>query len=266
MMTTISGISKASRRQLTRLHRNTRGIVGVAEAASLLNADHVRTAKLLAHWAAQGWTRRLHRGLYLLIPLEANSPGEWTTDPWLLADRLFDPGYIAGWSACEHWGFTEQVFNDIAVFTSARIRQRKVTVDRFTFALRKINKRLIFGTTTIWRGNAPIQVSDPTRTLLDVLDAPRWAGGMRHAGQVCESYFESTHRNEELLIVYLERLNNAAIAKRLGFLLETMQIDSRLIEPLRRQLSSGYALLDPSVAARGKFSSRWRLRINVRLD
>ena len=264
-MNSSAGISESNRRQLSRLHRHAHGVVDVAETASLLKLDRVQAAKLLAHWAAQGWTRRLRRGLYLLIPLEANSPAEWSTDPWLVAVRLYEPGYIGGWSACEHWGFTEQVFNDIAVFTSAPIRERRLHIDQFTFAVRKRVKRLMFGTRTVWRSNTPVQVSDPTRTLLDVLDAPKWGGGIRHVAQICESYFASTHRDDKLLLSYLKRLHNAAIAKRLGYLLEMTQVESALVERLRRQVTTGYALLDPSAPARGRFFSRWRLRINVEL-
>jgi len=107
MMDNLAGISETHRRYLTQLHRHTNGLVDVEEAASLLGLDRLRAAKLLARLAAQGWARRLRRGLYLLIPLEATSPEDWSEDAWIVAARVFRPAYIAGWSACEHWGFTE---------------------------------------------------------------------------------------------------------------------------------------------------------------
>ncbi len=265
-MSALAGISESSRRQLTKLHRNTSGLLDVDEAATILGLDRVTTAKLLARWSAQGWARRLRRGLYLLIPLEAVSPDDWSADPWIIAERLFKPGYIAGWSACEHWGFTEQIFRDVAVFTAAPTRQRKLLVDQTTFALRKIPQSALFGLRPAWRTNVRVSVSDPTRTIVDILDDPRWGGGIRHVTEILDAYLNSEHRNEALLIEYIERLGNAAVAKRLGYLCEAVtgqNGDQSFPDKLRRFVSSGYSLLDPAVAPRGSFVARWNLRINV---
>jgi predicted transcriptional regulator of viral defense system len=263
-MDTLAGISESNRRLLTVLHRHTSGLVDVEESARLLKLDRSKAAKLLAQWSAQGWARRLRRGLYLLVPLEATSPENWTEDPWLVAARLFAPGYIAGWSACEHWGFTEQIFRDVAVFTARPLRQRTVTVDQTSFVLRKVSKSLLFGSISVWRKGAAVQVSDPSRTIVDVLDQPRWGGGLRHVSQILDAYLASTHRNDQLLIEYVRRLGNAAVAKRLGYLYEVKAgaADS-MLEPLRKQLTTGIALLDPTVEARGPIVTRWNLRVNV---
>ena len=262
----LAGISETSRRQLTKLHRNTSGLLDVDEAAALLGLDGVRAAKLLAHWSSQGWVRRLRRGLYLLIPLEATSPDDWSADPWVIAERLFKPGYVAGWSACEHWGFTEQIFRDVAVFTAAPIRQRKLLVDQTTFALRKIPKRMLFGLHPVWRTHVKVSVSDPTRTIIDILDDPGWGGGVRHVAQILDAYVSSEHRNETLLLDYVARRGNAAVAKRLGFLWEIIvgrKEDQSFLNQLLKFVGPGYALLDPAVAPRGPFLSKWNLRANV---
>ena len=266
-MHTLAGISESNRRLLTSLHRHTSGLVDVDEATRLLKLDRPKAAKLLAQWTTQGWARRLRRGLYLLVPLEATSPENWSEDPWLVAARLFAPGYIAGWSACEHWGFTEQTFRDVAVFTAAALHQRSVRVDNTTFALRTIAAGSLFGLSPVWRKNIAVQVSDPSRTIVDVLDQPRWGGGLRHVSEVIEAYLASSYRNEALLIEYVARLGNAAVAKRLGYLWETkVGAEAGLLEPLRKLLTSGIALLDPSVEARGPIVTRWNLRVNVNID
>lgn len=266
-MSSLAGISESNRRLLTTLHRHAPGLVDVDEAAALLKLDRVQTAKLLAQLAAQGWLRRIRRGLYVLIPLEATSPEDWSADPWLIAARVFQPCYIAGWSACEYWGFTEQIFRDVAVFTAAAIRQRRETIDRTVFALRKVSQHALFGTRLVWRAERQVPVSDPTRTLIDILDDPKWGGGVRHVLQIVEAYWSSEHRDEARLVDYLKRVGNAAAAKRLGYLLEKIGAgEAAAIERLQRSITTGYARLDPSVAARGPFVARWNLQINVDLE
>lgn len=266
-MSNIAGISETNRKYLTQLHRHTNGLVEVDEVARFLEFDRVRAAKLLAQFAEQGWARRLRRGLYVLIPLEATSPEDWTEDAWLVASRVFKPGYIAGWSACEYWGLTEQVFRDVAVFTTSAIRARRTTIDRTTYVLRKIPDRLLFGTRTVWRKEVAVPVSDPPRTLIDTLDDPIWGGGIRHVAQIIEAYWSSEHRNDVLLLDYLKQLGNAAAAKRLGYLLETLGLaDSILLDQLQAFVTAGYARLDPAVPARGPFVARWNLRANVEIN
>jgi predicted transcriptional regulator of viral defense system len=263
-MNDLAGISEANRRYLTLLHRHTNGLVDIDKAARLLEMDHTKVSKLLARMASQGWVRRLRRGVYLLIPLEAASPDDWSVDPWIVADHLFKPAYIAGWSACEHWGFTEQIFRDVAVFTAAAIRERSMTVDRTVFVLRKIPEELLFGTHTVWRRETRVEVSDPTRTLVDIMDEPKWGGGIRHLSRVLEAYLVSEHYDRSKLLEYLERVGNYAAAKRLGYLLETLPTNQApLINDLRPLITEGYALLDPSAPTKGPFVARWNIRVNV---
>ncbi len=263
-MNDLAGISETNRRYLTQLHRYANELVDIADAATLLGMDRSKASKLLSRLASQGWARRLRRGVYLLIPLEATSPEDWSIDPWIVADHLFKPAYIAGWSACEHWGLTEQIFRDVAVFTAAAIRERSLTIDQTEFILRKIPEELLFGTRSVWRKETRVEVSDPTRTLVDIMDDPKWGGGIRHSMRVLEAYLDSEHYDENLLLDYVKRVGNYAVVKRLGYLLERFPKDqSSLVDELQPLVSEGYALLDPGGPAKGPFVAHWRVRVNV---
>jgi predicted transcriptional regulator of viral defense system len=263
-MENLAGILEKNRRYITLLHRQTNGIVTVKDAAQLLGLDRKETARLLAALSNQGWARRLRRGLYLLIPLEAASPKDWQADPWVLADHLFKPAYIAGWSACEHWGFTEQIFLDIAVFTSASIRQRRIRIDQLNYVLKKVPQKQFFGTRNVWRDHTRINVSDPSRTLVDILDDPEWGGGMRHVVQILDNYLDSQYYDGDLLIDYITRIGNSSPAKRLGFILEMRHSEKKgLLEKLITLINSGYVMLDPTIPSMGPYISRWNVRANI---
>ncbi len=107
-------------------------------------------------------------------------------------------------------------------------------------------------------------ISDPSRTLVDILDDPRLGGGIRAVADVLREYMASGHRDDDLLIAYGDRLGNQAAFKRLGYLLEELQLDaSALITACRSRRSAGLIALDPSVKARGRILRRWGLRITV---
>jgi len=263
-MEELAGISEKNRRFLTLLHRNTNGIVTVEETSTLLELDRKDAAKMLSAMSTQGWVRRLRRGLYLLIPLEATSPEDWHADPWVVADHVFKPAYMAGWSACEHWGFTEQIFLDIAVFSSSSIRERKIKIDQTNFVLKKISKEFFFGTQSVWRNNTKVNVSDPTRTVVDILDDPKWGGGMRHVIQILNVYLDSEYYDGDRVVDYIKRIGNSSPAKRLGFLLEKFNKGKEdLVNKLVPMIKEGYVLLDPTIPERGSYISNWNVRANL---
>ncbi|MFV2044788.1 MAG: type IV toxin-antitoxin system AbiEi family antitoxin domain-containing protein [Anaerolineales bacterium] len=262
----MAGISEKNRKALARLHSSSSGLIDTSDVVNLLKLDRGEASKFLSYLSRQGWARRVGKGTYLLIPLEASTTQAWSEDSWILAHRLYSPGYIAGWTATEFWGLTEQIFRDICVFTTARIRERQVSVDGTKFVLRKISQRRLYGLHSEWRKDVRIEVSDATKTLIDILDPPKWGGGIRHVSHVLGSYLDSEFLNYDLMVSHLEHARSGAIAKRLGYLLENHGIDDpALLESIRSLMTEGYALLDPSLPSRGKYVARWRLRVNAGL-
>jgi predicted transcriptional regulator of viral defense system len=102
-------------------------------------------------------------------------------------------------------------------------------------------------------------VSDPSRTVLDMLNDPLVGGGLRPTVDMFINYLKSEKRDLTRLINYAERLGNGAVFKRLGFLLEQLSREEQeVMAACRVRLTTGNARLDPAVPA-DKLVSRWRL-------
>jgi len=97
-MKTLAGIGKEDRKRLSELFRETKGTISVTDAAGILKVTSTDAAKMLSRWAKKGWLSRVRRGLYVRVPLESRTPDIPLEDPWMIADRLFSPCYIGGWS------------------------------------------------------------------------------------------------------------------------------------------------------------------------
>ena len=109
-------------------------------------------------------------------------------------------------------------------------------------------------------------MSDPSRTVVDMLDDPSFGGGIRHVAHALSEYFDS-HVDEEVLLSYVERRGNRSVYKRLGYLIEAQNIPSpELIHACRSRMSTGLVDLDPAVPATGRITKRWNLRVNVDLS
>jgi hypothetical protein len=124
----------------------------------------------------------------------------------------------------------------------------------------------MFGTRNVWRRDVRVAVSDPSRTVIDVLNNPGLGGGIRHVAAVLEEYLRSEHRDDALLIEYGDRLGNRTVFKRLGWLLELLDIDGPLKDACLARRSAGLSKLDPTVSGTGRIVRRWGLRVNVDLQ
>jgi predicted transcriptional regulator of viral defense system len=265
-MTEALGISIANRERLETLHRRLRGPFSVAEAAAVWSLDARRARRLLAYLAARGWLSRVRRDCYTTVPLGATSPTQWREDPWVVAAKTFAPCYLGGWTACEHWGLTEQIFSEVVVITSRKARHRLVEIQGTRFRVKVVSEKRMFGLRDVWRAQNRVKVSDPARTVVDLLDDPPLGGGMRHVAELLRNYFEGSSRNDKDLASHALAFGSGAVFKRLGYLLETLVINApELSELCASKVSAGINLLDPGAKPAGVIVTRWGLRLNVHL-
>ena len=254
-----SGLSAVSREQLSRLLRDSPSVLTASVAASTLGMTQIAAARRLATWSRAGWLARVRRGAYVPVPIESASSDVALEDPWSIATAMFAPCYIGGWSAAEHWGLTEQIFRSLCVMTTTRPRNRKPLLRKARFELHTVPSTHFIGLKAVWRGGARVQVTDPARTLIDMLAAPALAGGIRHLVEMLGSLLRDQPKEVTKLGTYASKLGNGSVFKRMGFLLQRDhpgQMD--LIELCRQNLSAGYAKLDPAVPA-DRLATAWRV-------
>lgn len=253
----------APRARLAAVLRATKEVVSIGAAARTLHLERTAAAKLLSRWAHQGWLRRVGPGVYVAVPLVLAGSEQVVEDPWVLVPTLFGECYIGGWTAAHHWDLTEQLFNDTVVFTTRRINEKRVRAQGVVFLLHHAARKHLFGMKAIWRGTARVSVSDPARTVIDMLAMPDTGGGIDHVVECLAAYLKAPASDHALLIRYAEQFGNGAIFKRLGFLAETRFHQPELAAACRARLTQGYAKLDPTLTCR-RLITAWRLWVPER--
>lgn len=187
-------------------------------------------------------------------------------DPWVVGSSAFEPAYIAGWSAAEHWDMTEQIYRSVLMATARRPRDRHPTLGGTGFVLHTVPSSKHVGLMPVWRDGSRVYVTDPAKTIVDVLANPIWGGGIRSASEMLDEYLHRGDRDDARLVEYGDLVGSGAMFKRLGYLLErTDPPTSALVEACRARRSSGINDLDPSVNAGGPILSAWGIRRNVDL-
>ena len=259
----IGGLTAPGRRDLAEVLSHGARTTTVEQAASALGISRREAAKRLSAWASRGWLRRVRRGLYLAVPVDAPDPAAWTEDPWYLADLAWSPCYVTGWSAANHWSLTDQIFRPTVVATTQRVRQVEQELATNTYLLHHVGpERLEWGLRGEWRHERRVLVADQARTVAEMLDVPALGGGIRHVTEILDTYLMDGDLSA--LTDALERLGNGAAFKRLGYLAERLGVDdTHLLEACQRGLTSGVSRLDPDLPAIGSRSSRWGLLVNA---
>jgi predicted transcriptional regulator of viral defense system len=252
-----------SRARLAAVLRATKEVVSVSITSQTLGIDRRRAAQMLSRWTAQGWLRRIGHGLYVPVPLDLAGSEQVVADPWALVPSLFGQCYVGGWTAAHHWDLTEQLFNETVVFTTRRVVDKRAIAQGAVFIIHNMAVKRFFGLKTLWRGSTKVAVSDPARTLIDMIAAPEVGGGIDHVADCLSAYLSSKVADRDLLIQYAEDFENGVVFKRLGFLADARLHDATLAAACRARLTKGYARLDPAMAS-PKLVTGWRLWVPER--
>lgn len=254
-----SGLGRLEREALALLLHDTTAIITVVEAANLWSLTRTQAAKRLALYNRKGWLKRIAQGVYIPVPLQSLTSDVVPEEPFVVATQLFSPCYIGGMNAANHWDLTEQLFKSVTVMTEKRIMNRAQNIAGTEYIIHVLKPRYFFGLETVWLGGVKVKISDPTRTLVDMLMFPAFCGGLSFINDVLVSYFKSDFKKVDLLISYLDQAKNGAALKRLGFFLELNFPDEKeLIHYCSNHLSAGYAKLHPGQRCT-KLIRRWRL-------
>ncbi len=236
-------------------------IFTVSEVAIVLGISQEDASKSLSRWAHQGLVIRLRQGLYSLFSLDSMNPEQPLENMWILVPKIFDPGYVGGWSAAEYWDFTEQIFRDICVFTEKENPPKKQEVLGIRYSVSHVSHKANFGTEIVWIKSKQVHVSDPHKTIIDMLNNPIHGGGIQHTIDCVKEYIKSKHFNPLRLIMYAKKMGNGAIFKRMGYLSEhILGKEHELTLIGREEITKGASYMDPA-NKEGKFVRRWNLYV-----
>ncbi len=221
---------------------------------------------MLTRLQKAGWIKRLKRGVYMVVPLEAGVERQWTEDAFVVACSLAQPAAVAYWSAMRHWNWTTQTPQTIYIQTTQRQRGYSRLILGVTYRFVPVIPPKFFGLRREWIGAKIFSVTDREKTLLDILDRPDLSGGMPEvlgAIQTAVADVDWVHVDG-----YLKRFPNRTVLKRLGVLIEEMDLtiphhEARLAR-WRRRISGGISLLDPDARRTGgRIDTAWGIRINM---
>lgn len=222
--------------------------------------------ELLSDMTKRGLLMRLKEGVYYIIPYEQKAE-TYMPDWHLMAAYLVNdaPYYIGYYSALQIHNLITQPSLKEQIVVSKQIRPAEIKIKEVPFQFIYHNEKHFFGSKKIWIDNFnKVLCSDLEKTIIDCLFKPDYAGGIVEVAKAI--YIAKNNINYKNLLDYATQFESQAVIKRLGFLLEVLEINAPIIQALQQMKTASYVVLDTELPKQGKRISRWRIQQNLEIE
>ncbi|MCL2028095.1 MAG: hypothetical protein FWG79_06350 [Bacteroidales bacterium] len=212
-----------------------------------------------------GLLMRIREGVYYIIPYEHDAR-TYMPDRHLLAEPLVGGDYYIGYySALQIHSLITQPSLVEKIVVNKQIKPSSIKIKKARFQYIYHNEKHFFGYEKTWIDNFnKVYCSDLEKTFIDCLFKPDYGDGIVEIGKAL--YFAQKNIDFEKLMKYIDRFESVAVVKRLGYLLELLEIENPIIEALQEKTTKSVVLLDTSLPKQGKINSRWSIQQNADIE
>ncbi|MCK4663309.1 MAG: hypothetical protein KAT68_10615 [Bacteroidales bacterium] len=260
-------ISKQSSKILTFFNEQDRNCFNYELAKKALpKSNDSALRELLSDMTRRGLLMRVKRGLYYIIPYEKDA--EIFMPDWhLLAEYLVQDAkhYIGYYSALQIYNLITQPSLKEQIVVSKQIRPSTIKIKEIPFQFIYHNEKHFFGTKRMWIDNFnKVVCSDLEKTIIDCLFKLDYAGGIVEIARAI--YISRDKIRFDVLLEYTIKFNSQAVIKRLGFILELLEIKTSIIDDLQKLRTNSVVLLDTELPKTGKIKTKWSIQQNIETE
>ena len=181
-------------------------------------------------------------------------------DPFLIASRIVWPSYISLWSALRYYNLTEQIPHDIWVVTSRKTRRKMIKYSNANIIFIYTKPKYFFGFKKIISNNFEIFIAEPEKVLIDSMLFRKIS--FSEIASVIKNNRKDL--NIKKLVGFAVKIENKALIKRLGYLLEKLGMD--YYPRLKKYVYPAYTPLEYNLPSEGKRIEKWKIIENMVID
>jgi len=238
-----------------------------SEAVTALPDSSLSALKeLLSDMVRRGLLMRLKKGLYYIIPYEQEADS-FMPDWHLMAEHLTKrtEHYIGYYSALQIHNLITQPSLKEQIVVAKQIKPSMLEIKNTTFQFIYHNEKHFFGSKKIWIDSFnKVNCSDLEKTIVDCLFKPNYSGGIVEVARAIHSAQNKVDFDK--LLEYTQRFKSQAVIKRLGFLIEMLEIKSGITRQLQKVKTKSYVCLDTELPKAGRLISRWSIQQNLETE
>lgn len=220
---------------------------------------------MLMRMLDKGLLIKVSKKTYWVVPFGQDADN-YLPDWHLLAEPLAGGSryYIGYYSALQIHGLITQPSLKEQVVREQH-KTESVVLKGVEFQFIYHNAKHFFGVKKVWIDSYnKVPCSDLEKTMIDCLYMPAYAGGIVEVAKAL--WMAREKLNYDKLLEYAKRFDSQVVMKRLGYLLDKLEIQTEIIEQLRGLRSATVSPLDTEVPNAGKISTKWSIRQNVDIE
>ena len=220
---------------------------------------------MLMRMLDKGLLIKVSKKTYWVVPFGQDADN-YLPDWHLLAEPLAGGSryYIGYYSALQIHGLITQPSLKEQVVREQH-KTESVVLKGVEFQFIYHNAKHFFGVKKVWIDSYnKVPCSDLEKTMIDCLYMPAYAGGIVEVAKAL--WMAREKLNYDKLLEYAKRFDSQVVMKRMGYLLDKLEIQTEIIEQLRGLRSATVSPLDTEVPNAGKISTKWSIRQNVDIE
>ena len=230
----------------------------IKDIVQILNISYAHARNIASNMVKKDVIERIKPGLFVRIPESVIlDKQQYTEDAILIAVKATKKSFLSHYTALTIHGISERYSTQIYATTTTH--QRNIQYHNITIKYIQIIPKKYFGTTTISYSNDNILISDIERTIIDVIDKPKYAGGWIETINCLKNIDELDYKK---LIEYLKKYNNKTTARKIGYLLgnlKNLSPSKHILKQIKGLSGSNELYFDTT--KKGIYNSAWNLII-----
>lgn len=208
---------------------------------------------------------RIKPGKYIIIPQEIVENTTYIGEWYIVAREIVNSPdyYISHYSAMDIYNMLTHPLTKVFLTTPKQQYKKQKIVGNTTFEFIYTDKKYIWGVKNFWvTKSEQVRVSDIERTIIDCLYRPQYCGGILEIAKGL--YIQKEKIDFDKLFNYVLRFNKIVVIKRLGYILENLNLNNRIhLNRLRTKINNKYYVLDPLLTTDETFKNSWKFIANI---
>ena len=214
--------------------------------ANIINNDKIYAKMHLNRLKNRDIVKQIQRNVYTV-----------QEDPLIIASRIIWPSYISLWAAFRYHNLTEQISNKISVITTRSKSRENIQMMNTTISFEKIKPSWFFGFSKIKIQDFEVFIAEPEKALIDAVLLKKIS-----TAEIYSLLRENIKNiSSKKLVDYILRTKNNALAKRFGWMLESLGCN--YIERLKKQTYKTMIPLDVARPITGLKDKKWGIIVNI---
>lgn len=245
------------------LEKEDRIVFTIDDAKQILGEEGPAVKKVIYRLKNKNRITSIERGKYILSPARAGVEGFWSEHTFNIVPVLIENYYISYWSALNYWELTDQLPTTTYVACKRSKDPIEVKGQRIKFI--KLNKEKFYGYTEEKMAGNKFKIATIEKTIIDSLDKLEYSGGIKTVVKGLKS--KTSAINLKKLIELANRFPNQAVVRRVGYLLDHLNMLNPKLEKSLIENFAGYRWLDYSESKEDfEYEKKWGLKVNLKLS